>query len=301
MRKARFAEAQIAYTIGQVEVGVPVVGVRRKMGVSEQTFYAWKKKCAGMGIVELRRVKQLEDESRRLKSLVADLTLDQHMLQEVLRKNPEARGAPGTGRLARGRVPNQQAAGLRARPAGPVDVLSEKHGQGPDAAPEASSGTCRGTAPGRVSAAARSASPGGLEGEHQAGLPPVQAEGLGVQKENRKKRGSHLRVVPNAPMSPNERWSMDFAQDSWLNGRKLRALTVMDGLTRGCLAVHADGSLSGKKVAAIHEQEDLLIELRALRKTPEGRAALRERTAIEHRLARIQAVQGHRSRYKGAR
>jgi transposase InsO family protein len=102
-------------------------------------------------------------------------------------------------------------------------------------------------------------------------------------------------------MSPNERWSMDFAQDSWLNGRKLRALTVMDGLTRGCLAVHADGSLSGKKVAAIHEQEDLLIELRALRKTPEGRAALRERTAIEHRLARIQAVQGHRSRYKGAR
>ena len=52
---------------------------------------------------------------------------------------------------------------------------------------------------------------------------------------------------------------------------------------------------------AIHEHEDLLIELRGLKKTPEGRAALRERTAIEHRLARIQAVQGPRARYKGAR
>jgi putative transposase len=86
MRKARFTEEQIAYAIRQVEVGVPVVEVCRKMGVSEQTFYAWKKKYAGMGIVEMRRVKQLEDENRRLKSLVADLTLDKHMLQEVLRK-----------------------------------------------------------------------------------------------------------------------------------------------------------------------------------------------------------------------
>ena len=54
------------------------------MGISEPTIYAWKKKYAGMGIVEMRRVKQLEDENRRLKSLVADLTLDKHMLQEVL-------------------------------------------------------------------------------------------------------------------------------------------------------------------------------------------------------------------------
>ncbi len=56
------------------------------MGISEQTFYAWKKKYAGMGLTELRRVKQLEGENRRLKGVVADLTLDKHMLQEVLRK-----------------------------------------------------------------------------------------------------------------------------------------------------------------------------------------------------------------------
>jgi len=86
MRKARFTEDQIAYAIRQVEAGVPVTELCRKMGISEHTFYVWKKKYAGMGIVEMRRVKQLEDENRRLKSLVADLTLDKHMLQEVLRK-----------------------------------------------------------------------------------------------------------------------------------------------------------------------------------------------------------------------
>ncbi len=86
MRKSRFTEEQIAYAMRQVEQGTPVAELCRKMGVSEQTFYQWKKKYAGMGITELKRVKQLEDENRRLKGLVADLTLDKHMLQEVLRK-----------------------------------------------------------------------------------------------------------------------------------------------------------------------------------------------------------------------
>jgi putative transposase len=76
-------------------------------------------------------------------------------------------------------------------------------------------------------------------------------EGLGVRTKKRKKRASHLRVVPHAPTKPNERWSMDFVQDSLMDGRKFRALTVVDVHTRECLAVHADSSLSGRKVAAI--------------------------------------------------
>lgn len=84
--KKRFSEEQIAYAIQQQESGLPVSEICRKMGVAEPTFYNWKKKYKGMGITELRKLKQLEDENRKLKRLVADLSLDKHMLQEVIAK-----------------------------------------------------------------------------------------------------------------------------------------------------------------------------------------------------------------------
>ena len=71
MRKSRFSEEQIAYTLRQAEAGVPVKELCRKLGISEQTFHLWKKKYAGMGVLELKRVKQLEEENRRLKQVVA--------------------------------------------------------------------------------------------------------------------------------------------------------------------------------------------------------------------------------------
>ena len=86
MPKKVFAEEQIVYALRQAESGTPVVEVCRRLGVTEQTFYRWKRKFAGLGVAELRRLRQLEDEHRRLKQLVADLTLDKHMLQEVIRK-----------------------------------------------------------------------------------------------------------------------------------------------------------------------------------------------------------------------
>jgi putative transposase len=86
MKKKQFTEAQIAFALREAESGTPVGEVIRKMGISEVTFYRWKKRYAGMGVSELRRLKQLEDENRRLKRLVADLTLDKQMLQDVLSK-----------------------------------------------------------------------------------------------------------------------------------------------------------------------------------------------------------------------
>jgi len=86
MRKKRFTEEQIAFALRQAEGGTSVEEICRKMGIAEQTFYRWKKKYAGLGTVEVRRLKQLEDENRRLKRLVADLTLDKQMLQDVLSK-----------------------------------------------------------------------------------------------------------------------------------------------------------------------------------------------------------------------
>jgi putative transposase len=86
MKKSRFAEQQIAYALRQAESGVPIEEITRKMGITQATFYRWKKKFAGMGVVELRRLKQLEEENKKLKRLVADLSLDKAMLQDVLSK-----------------------------------------------------------------------------------------------------------------------------------------------------------------------------------------------------------------------
>ena len=87
MKKTKFTEAQIVFALRQADGGVRVDEVCRKMGISEATYYNWKKKFGGLGVTELRRLRQLEDENSRLKQIVADLTLDKQMLQEVLKKN----------------------------------------------------------------------------------------------------------------------------------------------------------------------------------------------------------------------
>ncbi len=86
MPKKSFTDEQIVAALRQAESGIPIVEVCRKFGVTETTFFRWRKQFAGLGISELRRLKQLEDENKRLKALVADLTLDKTMLQEVIAK-----------------------------------------------------------------------------------------------------------------------------------------------------------------------------------------------------------------------
>jgi putative transposase len=90
MKKSRYTDEQIAFALKQAETGTPVTEVIRRMGISEQTFYRWKKVYGGLGTGELRRLKQLEDENRQLKQLVADLSLDKHILQDVLSKSSDA-------------------------------------------------------------------------------------------------------------------------------------------------------------------------------------------------------------------
>jgi putative transposase len=88
-RKGRSNE-EIVHALHQVDGGEKVAEVCRRLGVSEQAFYRWKKQVAGLGVQELRELRSLRDENRKLKQVVADLTLDRHILQEIVRKKSEA-------------------------------------------------------------------------------------------------------------------------------------------------------------------------------------------------------------------
>ena len=86
MKKSRFTEEQIVRAIHEHDQGKKAEDVCRELGVSQASFYAWKKQYAGLGIAELRELRQLRDENARLKTIVADLTLDRQILQETLSK-----------------------------------------------------------------------------------------------------------------------------------------------------------------------------------------------------------------------
>ncbi len=88
MKSSRYTAEQVAFAMRQAESGTSVPDICRKMGISEQTFYRWKKKFTGMGVAAVRRLRVIEEENRKLKQLVADLSLDKQMLQDVLRKKP---------------------------------------------------------------------------------------------------------------------------------------------------------------------------------------------------------------------
>jgi putative transposase len=86
VKRSKFSEAQIAFILRQAEEGTPVSEVCRKAGISDATFYTWKKRYGGLTPSEVKRMRQLEDENNRLKKIVADLTLDRAMLQDVVRR-----------------------------------------------------------------------------------------------------------------------------------------------------------------------------------------------------------------------
>lgn len=90
MKRSRFTEEQVIYALKLVEQGTPVKDVCRQFGIAEATFYVSRKKYSGLGPIEVRELRQLREENGRLKKLVADLTLDKHILTEVVQKSSEA-------------------------------------------------------------------------------------------------------------------------------------------------------------------------------------------------------------------
>jgi putative transposase len=86
MKGKRYSQEQKIYALKQVEAGAEVLAICRQLGISVATFYDWKKKLGNLGVSELNELRDLRDENQRLKKLVADLTLDKHILQEVIQK-----------------------------------------------------------------------------------------------------------------------------------------------------------------------------------------------------------------------
>ncbi|MCH8858249.1 MAG: transposase [Proteobacteria bacterium] len=86
MKRSKFSEPQMAFILRQAEEGTPVAEVCRKAGISEATYYNWRKKYGGLMPSEMKRLKQLDEENQRLKRLVADLSLDKEMLRDVIRR-----------------------------------------------------------------------------------------------------------------------------------------------------------------------------------------------------------------------
>ena len=104
MKRSHFTDEQIAYALRQVEAGAPVADICRQLGCSEASFYIWKKRYTNLGITEPRELRQEREENARLKRLVADLTLDEHILTEVVQRKPETGTAAGIGALDTGAV-----------------------------------------------------------------------------------------------------------------------------------------------------------------------------------------------------
>ncbi len=103
MKKSKFSEAQIVYAIRENKSGTKVAEINRRLGISQATFFTWKENYGEMGVTKLKRLRALEDENAQLKKLVADLSLDKQMLQDILKKSSNGCDTKGHGPLpARG-------------------------------------------------------------------------------------------------------------------------------------------------------------------------------------------------------
>jgi putative transposase len=122
MKKSKFTEQQIAFALQQAESGTQVTEVCRKMGIAEATFYRWKQLYGGLMPSEVKKLRQLEEENTRLRRVVADLTLDKEMLQEVIRRKYDACSGTRDDRLRACRVPGVDPQSLPSDSGMPRDV-----------------------------------------------------------------------------------------------------------------------------------------------------------------------------------
>jgi putative transposase len=254
MKKSRFTEEQIVGILKQGEAGVKTAELCRQHGISAASYYQWKAKYGGLEVSEAQRLKQLEEENRKLKRIVADQSLDLMMLRDLVTKKMVGSAA-------------QRAA---------VDHLMKAH-QASERRACRLVGIARSTR--RYQARKRAG-----EAELRAELVKLASQHprYGYRRLTAKRREQGLRVNPkrvwrlcrqqrlqvpkkrrkrlmrpftdHQPVTrPDQRWAMDFVADSLADGRTFRALAVVDTFTRECLAIEVDTSLRGERVRRVLE------------------------------------------------
>ena len=250
MKTSRYTEEQVASTLRLAGSGTPFADICRQMGIAEATFYLWKKKYGSLGAAEVRELRQMREENARLKRLVADLTLDKHILQEVLRQKrlrPARRRERAQWIHDRFQVSTRRACALgdvcpntwyyrsRARDA---SVLRMRIREIAQARPRF--GYVRIWIMLR-----REGWPDNKKRVHRL----YRLEGLQVRLRARRKKRLilHRGTVPPAT-GLNQYWSMDFVHDQLASGRTFRVLTVIDQWSRESVRLEAHVSLTGRSV-----------------------------------------------------
>ena len=276
MKKKRFTVEQIVGVLKQAQVGVPVAEVIRKAAISEQTFYRWKAKYAGLEVDEVRKMAQLQEENLRLKQLVAELTLDKTMLQDVLSKKmvkPSRRG-PMVERLVGSDLVSERRACrvlhlARAtyRYKSCLDPRTELRMR------------IREIAQARVRYGYRKIrvllNREGWDVGKYLVYRLYKEEGLMLKrmKPAGKRKASRQREEKLKATAPDQAWSMDFVSDQLQDGTRFRSLTIVDVFTREAVAIDAGQSLKGQEVV------QTLTQLKSSRGAPKG-TVLRQRQRV---------------------
>ncbi|QCI79643.1 IS3 family transposase [Hankyongella ginsenosidimutans] len=249
MKRSRFNEEQIIAILKEQEAGMATAEVCRRHGISSATFYKWKSKFGGLDVSEARRLRSLEEENSRLKKLLAEAMLDNAVLKDLASKMV----TPGAKREAVAHAREHH--GVSERRACALVGVSRRVIRYEPTRPD--DGALRQRL--RELAAERRRfgyrrlgyllAREGIAPNHKKLLRIYREEGLRVRRRGGRKRALGTRRPMVLPDGPNQRWSLDFVSDSLICGRRFRILCVVDDYTRECLALVADTSLSGARVA----------------------------------------------------
>jgi putative transposase len=231
-RGQRFPLEVMLRAMREVDNGVPVSVVCRKVGMVEKTFYRYREKYAGMEASEARRLRELEDENARLKKRLSEQMLHNEALRDVLSKDGEARAAPPGGVSRAGRVRAQRAQRLPCAGggAGLATVFLDEKSSGRDHRPDADT---RGEpAPCGLPNTRATPSPRGPPNQPEACLSHLPGRGAVDLRQAAAAVGRFAPAVIAAVTKPGERWAMDFVFDRTSDGHRFRILTLIDTFTR---------------------------------------------------------------------